>query len=201
LSIQTANLVSVSSPLPEGTAGSGVSYSGTVTLERAAPTGGTTIQLESTNTARLTVPASVVVPAGATSANFAITPKATNNDTNVIIYARHIVGTTTWVKSMGFRVRARYIIGLSVTPATVKGGNSTTGRITISGPAPSNWVGVSMTSSNPTVVIVPATVGVGPGLSAANFTIRTTAVATRTTVTITARHVGKVLTTTLTVDP
>jgi hypothetical protein len=201
LSIQTANLVSVSSPLPEGTAGSGVSYSGTVTLERAAPTGGTTIQLESTNTALLTVPASVVVPAGATSANFAITPKATNNDTNVIIYARHIVGTTTWVKSMGFRVRARYIIGLSVTPATVKGGNSTTGRITISGPAPSNWVGVSMTSSNPTVVIVPATVGVGPGLSAANFTIRTTAVATTTTVTITARHVGKVLTTTLTVDP
>lgn len=201
LTIQTANLVSVSSLLAEGTAGSGVTYTGRVTLERGAPTGGTTIQLESANTALLTVPASVTVPAGATTTNFTITPKATVNDTNVIIYARHTVGTTTWVKSMGFRVRARYITGLTVNPTTVKGGNSVAGRITISGPAPSNWVGVAVTSSNPTVVIVPTSVGVAPGQTAANFTIRTTAVTARTDVVITARHVGKTITTTLVVVP
>src|SRR5262249_51708292 len=45
---------------------------GTVTLAGAAPAGGVLVALSSTNTSAATVPASVTVPAGATSATFTV---------------------------------------------------------------------------------------------------------------------------------
>jgi uncharacterized repeat protein (TIGR03803 family) len=49
----------------------GGSTTGTVTLSKAAPTGGLIVDLSNTNAALVTVPASVTVPAGATQASFA----------------------------------------------------------------------------------------------------------------------------------
>ena len=54
---------------------------GTVTLPTPAPAGGTTVTLVSANTSVLTVPASVVVPAGQTSVTFTITGIALGSTT------------------------------------------------------------------------------------------------------------------------
>jgi thermitase len=50
----------------------GQSATGTVVLDRPAPAGGAVVQLSSSNSTRASVPSSVTVPAGATSATFTI---------------------------------------------------------------------------------------------------------------------------------
>jgi hypothetical protein len=62
------NLLTVSPTVVAGTATS----TGTVTATTAAPAGGATIKLSSSDTKLATVPATVVIPAGATSATFPI---------------------------------------------------------------------------------------------------------------------------------
>ena len=52
---------------------------GTVTLSSAAPSGGFTVNLTSDNTAAATVPSSVTVPAGSTSATFTVSTKEVTN--------------------------------------------------------------------------------------------------------------------------
>ncbi|HET7480546.1 MAG TPA: hypothetical protein VFJ72_13645 [Rubrobacteraceae bacterium] len=58
---------------------------GTVTLSSAAPTGGFVIDLSSDNTAAATVPPSVTVPAGSTSATFTVSTKAVTNAQSAVI--------------------------------------------------------------------------------------------------------------------
>ena len=58
---------------------------GTATLSAVAPAGGFVVSLSSDNTAAATVPPSVTVPAGATSANFPITTKAVPNSQSALI--------------------------------------------------------------------------------------------------------------------
>jgi len=72
---------------------SGTSATGTVTLTAPAPAGGVTVTLASSNPALASVPASVVVAAGATSKTFAVTTVATRNNTTVSISASYS-GTT-----------------------------------------------------------------------------------------------------------
>jgi hypothetical protein len=52
---------------------------GTVTLSSAAPSGGFTVDLTSDNTAAATVPPSITVPAGSTSAAFTVSTKQVTN--------------------------------------------------------------------------------------------------------------------------
>src|SRR5215218_8061282 len=65
----------------------GNSATGTVTLTSAAPSGGFTVSLSSNNTAAATVPASVTVPAGSTSATFAVTTNSVSNSQSSTIIA------------------------------------------------------------------------------------------------------------------
>jgi hypothetical protein len=58
---------------------------GTVTLTAAAPSGGFTVALSSDNTAAATVPPSVAVPAGATSASFPVTTNVVPNPQSALI--------------------------------------------------------------------------------------------------------------------
>jgi hypothetical protein len=58
---------------------------GTATLTAAAPAGGFVVALSSDNTTAATVPASVTVPAGATSANFTVTTKPVPNAQSALI--------------------------------------------------------------------------------------------------------------------
>jgi hypothetical protein len=60
---------------------------GTVTLSRPAPTGGAAVTLSSNLTSAATVPASVTVAAGNTSATFTVTTKTVTTSTSVTISA------------------------------------------------------------------------------------------------------------------
>jgi hypothetical protein len=58
---------------------------GTLTLSSAAPSGGFTVDLTSDNTAAATVPPSVTVPAGSTSAAFPVSTKEVSNAQSAVI--------------------------------------------------------------------------------------------------------------------
>jgi len=89
-------------------------------------------------------------------------------------------------------------IGLN--PSSVTGGSSSTGTVSLSGPAPNYGSTVSLSSSAPAAT-VPANLTVAAGASSANFTVSTGAVNAGTLVTITASYGGVMKTASLTVNP
>jgi len=89
---------------------------------------------------------------------------------------------------------------VALNPTSVPGGSSSTGTVTLSGPAPSYGVPVDL-SSSASAATVPASVTVAGGASSANFTVNTSAVTASTPVMITASYAGVTKTTPLTVVP
>src|SRR2546421_104176 len=90
---------------------------------------------------------------------------------------------------------------LTLNPTTVTGGvQSSTGTVTLSGPAPTGGAAVTLSSSTSTAT-VPASVTVAAGASSATFTVTTSAVTTSTPVTISASYAGVSKTASLTVAP
>ena len=90
---------------------------------------------------------------------------------------------------------------LSLNPTSVTGGNSSTGTLTLSGPAPSGGAQVTLSSTNTAVASVPSSVTVAPGATSASFTVSTSAVAASTTITISASYGGATRSASLTVNP
>src|SRR5439155_3007964 len=82
-------------PLNPATAKGGGSVTGTVTLSSAAPANGASVTLASSDPALASVPASVVVAAGATSKTFAVTTAATRRNTAVTLSAPYAGVTKT----------------------------------------------------------------------------------------------------------
>jgi Subtilase family len=89
-------------------------------------------------------------------------------------------------------------VGLN--PATVTGGSSSTGTVTLSGPASGYGATVNLSSSSPAAT-VPASVTVAAGATSTNFTAATSTVTASTPVTITASYGGTMKTASLTVNP
>jgi len=71
---------------------------------------------------------------------------------------------------------------LSVSPSSVTGGSGSTGTATLVAPAPAGGVQVSLSSANPAVAAVPASVQIAAGLSSATFSVTTTSVTATTVV-------------------
>jgi hypothetical protein len=90
---------------------------------------------------------------------------------------------------------------VSVSPSTVVGGNRVTGTATLSAPAPSGGVVVSLGSSNTAVATVPATATVAAGTTSAAFGITTSSVAASTSMTVSATYGALTRTAGLTVTP
>ncbi len=91
---------------------------------------------------------------------------------------------------------------LTLNPTTVTGGvQSSTGTVTLSGPAPTGGAAVTLTSSSTSTATVPASVTVAAGASSATFTVTTSAVTMSTPVTISASYAGVTQTASLTVAP
>jgi len=145
----------------------GSSSTGTVTLSGPAPSGGLVVTLSSTS-ADATVPSSVKVLANQASATFTV---------NTISYHGNVKATITGraggaTESAVLTIYAPTLIGLSLNPYFVVGGNSSVGTVTLSGPAPSGGVVVSLRSSS-TYATLPVSVTVAAGSSSATFTIST----------------------------
>ncbi len=88
---------------------------------------------------------------------------------------------------------------VALNTSSVTGGSSTTGTVTLSGPAPSYGVPVDLLSSSPSAATVPSNVTVAGGASSATFTVSTNAVTSSTPVTISASYAGVSKTVSLTV--
>jgi hypothetical protein len=90
---------------------------------------------------------------------------------------------------------------LSLNPTSVAGGNSSTGTVTLSGPAPAGGAQVTLSSSNTAAARVPSGVTVADGATSAAFTVSTSAVTASAAVNVSATYVGVTKTASLTVAP
>ncbi|AHG91684.1 hypothetical protein J421_4147 [Gemmatirosa kalamazoonensis] len=93
----------------------GADCTGKVTLTSAAPSGGTVVTLKSSNTAVATVPASITVPMGSTTASFTIHTNAVSTANTVTI-----TGTATVAKSAALAVNPPppAVRAISINPST-----------------------------------------------------------------------------------
>jgi hypothetical protein len=87
---------------------------------------------------------------------------------------------------------------LTLNPASVTGGGSSTATVTLNQPAPSGGAVISLTSNN-AAASVPASITIAGGSSSGTFTINTTAVVASTPVAISASWNGTTESSTLTV--
>ena len=177
---------------------------GTATLTAPAPSGGAAVTLSSSNPAVASVPASVTVAAGATSANFTVSTSAVGANSNVTLtgtYDGTSRSATLTVTPAPQPPPAASLNSLALNPASVTGGASSQGTVTLTGAAPSGGAVVTLSSSNTAVANVPASVTVASGATSATFTATTTAPATSTAAAISAALAGVTRTANLTVNP
>jgi hypothetical protein len=180
--------------------GGGNSSTGTVSLTAPAPAGGAAVALSSSNAAA-TVPASVTVAAGATSATFTVGTTSVTATTTSTISATYggVLGTATLTITPGGAPAPVTLSALSLSPTSVVGGNASTGTVTLSGAAPAGGATVTLSSNN-AAASVPASVTVAAGATTATFAVSTSAVAANTTVAISGT-LGVTRTASLTITP
>jgi hypothetical protein len=176
---------------PTSVVGGTQSSTGTVTLSGAAPSGGTLVALSSSNTAAATVPSSVTVAAGATSATFTVSTSAVLASTAVTISGAY--GGLARSASLTVTpepVPPPTLSSLTLSPSSVIGGlGFSTGTVTLTGPARAGGAQVFLSSSNG-AASVPSSVFVPAGASSATFTVNTSIVLISTSATISASYNG-----------
>ena len=194
----SASSVSAASvTLNPSTVTGGTSSQGTVTLTGPAPAGGAVVGVTSSNSDVARPPATVTVPAGATSAKFTVTTTSVGITFNVTISASY--GSATVESQLTVNpASAVALSSVALSPTRVRGGTPSTGTVRLTGPAPNGAV-VTLQSSSPGTASVPASVTVAAGASSAMFTVRTTRVITTRNVTISAKYAGVTKTAVLTV--
>lgn len=147
--------------------------------------------------AGIAYPSSCVVPAGLTSQEFIINTAAVTSSKTFTITAilfASSVSTTMTVRPIG-------VHSVTLTPSTVTGGGSATGKVTLESPAAPGPITVTFSSSNTAVAPTPASITIPYGSPSGSFTVNTNAVTTTTTVTIKATANGVSRSVKLTVNP
>jgi len=175
----------------------GQNSTGTATLTGPAPTGGLSVNLGTSPNSVATTPPTVVVPAGATNANFTVFTAAVQANTGVVVSATF--GTTT--KTAFFAVNAPSLTTFSVSPATVQGGTTFQATVGLDGIAPSDGRSITTFSGAPGIVFMPATIVVQANQTSRTLNISTSSVTSSTLVTLFATRSGIYKTATLTVTP
>jgi hypothetical protein len=175
----------------------GTTSQGTITLSSAAPSGGTVVNLSSSNTAVATVPTSVTVQAGATSATFTVSTSNVSFQTLVTITASSGRATESATLKVNPAPSPVTVASLALSPTSVKGGNTSQGTVMLSTVAPAGGTVVTLASSNTNVATAPASVTVPAGAQTATFTVSTNKVSSSTSVRISASAGGVTQTATL----
>src|SRR5262249_2950085 len=163
----------------------GTSTRGTVSLVMLAPPGGGSVTLTSTNPAVVQVPATVSVPAGNSANSFTITSSSVSLGTTVEVDAT--AGGVT--KSVFINVAPDpnappLLSAVTLASPTVVGGNSVSGTVLLSGPAPAGGASVTLSTSNLVAKPQPV-VNVPAGATAAGFAVTTSALTAKTPGTVT----------------
>jgi hypothetical protein len=174
--------------LTPATVDAGATSQASVTLTTPAANG-VDVRLSSSDGVAV-VPASIVVPAGATSATFTVTTRLVAADTNATISA--LLGADkrdAVLRVMAPIARPPALQALDIEPSVLRGGQSTQGTIRLTGPALAPMT-VTVRSSN-TLATPPLTVTVLTGASSATFTVTTFPVFLDTVFDITANIVDQ----------
>jgi trimeric autotransporter adhesin len=175
--------------------GGGGAVTGTVTLTGAAPAAGAVITL-SDNLAAATVPASVIVPAGAKTKTFTITTAAVTSSQSGTVTASY--GGVT--KTAPLAVEPIALLAVKVSPSSAAGGANVTGTAVLNGPAPAGGALVAL-SDNIAATTVPAFVTIPAGASSKTFVITSVIVNSAQTGTVTAKLGAVTKTCALTIRP
>ena len=183
----------------------GGSTTGTVTLNQAAPSGGSVVTLVSSYP-DIQTPSTVTVPAGSTSTTFTASPEDFVNS-NTSTYVTASLGDST-VEGALTQTPGVTVNSISFNPSTVTGGTSTTATVKLASNAPSggNEVLVEFCANcnpadpNPPVQL-PVTVTVQAGQNRLSFSIGTLCTNTSETVPIFAQSGGASVSSNLTVNP
>src|SRR5580704_12612280 len=155
-----------------------------------------TLTVESGASAVASVPATVTVPANATSATFPITTNSVASNTPVNIEASTSAGSATGTLT----VDAPAPVTVEFLTSPVQGGNSTQVRVIMQQTALVNTnVNLAVISGASAVASMPTTVDVSPGHNTVVFTLATNAVSAQTSITISATANGGTATGTETV--
>jgi hypothetical protein len=183
---------------PSSVAGGG-SATGTVTLGAPSPPIGVHVNLGSSQTT-VSVPRSVFIAGGASSASFTIVTGPSSFTNTVQISAAmdgvFVSGSITVTP----QAQTATLSSIAVSPTSVTGGASATGTATLSAAAPSGGAVVSLSDSS-TATSVPASVTVPAGATSASFTVSTSSVSATTSSTITGSFGGTSRSVALTVNP
>ncbi|WP_165864557.1 protease pro-enzyme activation domain-containing protein [Capsulimonas corticalis] len=176
----------------------GVQTYGTVTLSAPAPAGGSGIHLSSTNRSVLLVDGQLNIPAGATSASFAIRTLMVNSPVNVNVAAS--LDSTVLIAPTTVLVAA-VPASLTIAPNQVIAGVRPTATVTLSTVAPAGGALVTLLSSDTNSAGVYYGVVVPAGATSATFPVTTKFVASTKVVTITAASNGVTVGANLTITP
>ena len=169
ITVHDNETATLSVTLPASAHEKGGSVSGTVTAS-APPTQNITVQLASGDTTRLTVPATVTLPAGQTTVNFT----ATLLDDHVIEPGPTPVTVTSQVENWTSGAATINILDddntMAITlPASGWEGQTLSGTVQLGGSLTTPLV-VSLSSSDTTELTLPATVTIAAGATSAPFT-------------------------------
>ncbi|HEV2472449.1 MAG TPA: choice-of-anchor tandem repeat GloVer-containing protein, partial [Chthonomonadales bacterium] len=176
-------LVTSLSVSPNPVAG-GNPVAGTVTISNTAPAGGQAVHLNSSS-ASAAVPATVTVPAGASTASFTIATSVVSAD----VFATITASANGSKQQATLTVEPIIVSTLTLSPNPVAGGNPVTGTVTLSSPAPPGGTTVFI-SSGSSLANVPSTISIAAGSTSGTFAIATSVVSVDTTVSITAATSG-----------
>jgi photosystem II stability/assembly factor-like uncharacterized protein len=162
---------------------------GRINLNGVAPSGGWLISLRSSDTLAATVPTSVTVPAGQQFVNFTVTTLQVGSNRTATISAQR----SQTVRSASLTVRGIPLVNFTIVPNSTPGGVAVAGTVTLSRPAPTSGIRVTLTSTNSNLGRVPPFVTVYRGQTTARFSINSMPVLSDQAVTITARNGNSVL--------
>jgi uncharacterized protein (TIGR03437 family) len=171
----------------------------TVTLSAAAPSGGASVGLSSSNTAAVTVPASVTVSANATTGSFTAMAKTVTSNQSSTLTASLNGGSATASLTVTPLSTAVTLTSLQCTPTTIRSGGSSTCTVTLSQAAPAGGSAITL-SDNSSYLAEPGSVTAAAGASTGSFTATASTVRSTQTVTITALLNGSSKTTTVTIS-
>ncbi len=177
---------------PSTVQGGGTS-GGTVTLSGVAPTGGAVVSLTSSNTAAVTVPPTMTVPAGVNSYVFVISTSPVTTTTSSIISATFngVTQTTTITVNPAPIVPPPTIDSVVIDPAVVQTGTTRTSVwLYFTAITPTGGALVTLTSSDPSRVTVPSSILVPANSGASLFDATISGSAAAGTVTISATYNG-----------
>jgi hypothetical protein len=173
----------------------GQTVTGTITFSAPVPSGGADLFLSSSNLAELSVPGTIVVPAGAKSVTFTAATHPVLYDDYVSIYMRYGGGST----SAPLRIISDGSGKLSL--GSIEGGQTISPFLPPLASSPTGEAVITLSSSDPTAASVAATIKLPSASWATPIVVSTQPVAVVTLVVITASYGGTTRAGVLTVLP